>query len=141
MRILWSSSAAQTVEKHLTQALGELESTQNYASTVYRELREANPDGGNRAINALTEQYDEVLAAMKLLSDALGADYQAVRQADSMFCDTEAELIRMAQSAADTSTQTPFAAGSWHSGRYGIMAETRNAIPVPGWLEQLLNDL
>lgn len=114
------------------------------AHLVRIALEEANADGDNEALSALTERFDNCTKRMKALAQALDDFRSAVIRTDAEFDEAEHalhSLIGNLEERAELNMGASYQdARNWQPDAYAVMPDMRvHAAPVPEWLRYRLN--
>lgn len=147
MQIKWSSEAALEIVKQLERAGWALEDCESLIESIRTALRDANPDGENRALCKASERFERDAGSLKAFAELLNDTLAGVKRADQMMTDVEKGNISRADEMEEgrwySSGQGSFSAWKidWSKLRGVPMPYFRiNRVPLPQWLEEMTAD-
>ena len=152
MRIQWSGDVAQEMLGKLQVANRGMQEclrraaaarlTEPLQVTGRQQMAGADPDGQNRAMQAATERFERCSGRLQLLATQLEDFQRALRRADDLFAEAEAQAIHLAEQI-EPPPSPPERQGAapvrWGIEALGFITERHSgAPPLPEWLEALL---
>ena len=145
MRIQWSSTAAQETADKLRSAEYALGDCLQRTGLVYSALAEADPDGENKTLQKLSEQFGVCARRLKKLRDGVDDLNRAILKTDERFQEAEARILHlidaMAQGDDAPAYSAPAAYVNWVPEAFAVMPDMRiNTPPLPFWLKRIIED-
>lgn len=142
MRIQWSGDVAQEMLGKLQEANCGMQECLRRAAAARQQMAGADPDGQNRAMQAATERFERCSGRLQLLATQLEDFQRALRRADDLFAEAEAQAIHLAEQI-EPPPSPPAQQGAgpvrWGIEALGFITERHSgAPPLPEWLEALL---
>lgn len=144
MRILWSSEIAHEMLNRLERVQQSMQECRDQSAIARQALDEANVEGDDTALLKAMQRFEDCIGRMKTFRDSLDDFVAAIRKADEMFSDTEAEIALLADHAEiPGSSMAEMTADNghyiaWNPDAFAPMPSMRlNAIEVPEWLNDI----
>jgi len=156
MRIVWSSDAAQDLIRQMREAEQNMADCLMRAGESREALDEANPGAESKTLNKLTKDFEQTIRHLEQTAQELRELIRKTEKAKANFEDAENDIGRLIENISTGAGSVSAAAATaveavWDRGVPVIewtlpkplvlpMMRTRNSIPAPVWLEDLLND-
>lgn len=145
MKIQWSSTAAQETMEWINRAERGLDDCLHQAAFVYSALAEANPDGENKALRRMSEQFKSSVRRIKALKDSVNCFERAVMKTDECFQDAESRILHLCDAMTISEEVPVYTAPSgylnWVPEAVSIMPDMRiNTAPLPFWFRNILDE-
>lgn len=158
MRIVWSGDAAERIIRRLKEAEEALDACVKEAQQIRRDLDEANEDGSNRRLNAITNRYEAAVARLRRTAQEADDLVKAAKRAADSFEEAEKRAVRNMNSIdgekAAPQTGHTLGRGSAHAHDFYIRPQVEwfvprpmiiptprldNLRPTPAWIKTLLD--